>query len=803
MKPSCWSNHRWALESFPAFRFAAVVVGFMAGVAVLAASPADSGLPKSSTPLVPSVIDGPRTPDAERALLHLADASLEMDWVASEPQVISPVAMAWDAAGFLFVAEMRDYPNAGDGGTIRRLEDRDGDGRYERATVFAQGLPFPNSVVPYRDGILVTAAPDLLFLRDTDGDGRADVTEVLFTGFGTGNQQLRANGLRWGLDGWVYGANGRSDGAIQSKRRPQDPVQSLRGRDFRFRPDTGVFETVAGRSQFGLAGDDWGNRFLSWNTIPIRHEVIPDAFLSRSTVLAAVDPLADLLPPGDRGEIFPKTPAPQVFNNESGQHFNALSGLHLFHGNALGEAYRGDAFVGESLRNLVHRRVLVPDGATFRAERREVGSEFIAGSDPWFHPVQLASGPDGALYVADFYRRFVEHPDWVAKDTRARVDWSEGKAHGRIWRIGREGQRRASQGPPFRADASVASLVASLDTANGWRRDMARRLLGERGGSEALGPLQSAVNRWNRPESRVAALKTWLLLGGEDLQWLARLLADPNARLRGAAAQVAGEELARRSPAEQESAPARALIDAMLGRCDEPDVAAAMQLGLALGSIASESNREPALRRLAERHEDRWVRLAIASSSRSTVFAASLRFVPSASGPMRPVPRPAVSTVGRSTVLESYRPALTLTGQPGRGAAIVSRLCLGCHSLQGQGQRVGPDLAGANARSPETLLQDILDPNRQIAPDYAAYEIIPKTGDSAVGLIASETAQRLTLRHPGAPDSSWARSEIREIRATGRSLMPEGLEEGLNHQDVADLLAFLRAPSADLLPKQP
>lgn len=89
--------------------------------------------------------------------------------------------------------------------------------------------------------------------------------------------------------------SGRSDGAIQSKRRPQDPVQSLRGRDFRFRPDTGVFETVAGRSQFGLAGDDWGNRFLSWNTIPIRHEVIPDAFLFRSPVLAAVDPLADLL----------------------------------------------------------------------------------------------------------------------------------------------------------------------------------------------------------------------------------------------------------------------------------------------------------------------------------------------------------------------------------------------------------------------------------------------------------------------------------------------------------------------------
>ena len=749
------------------------------------------------------VAEGPRSPDAERASLHLADSSLEIDWIAAEPQVISPVAMAWDAAGFLFVAEMRDYPNAGDGGTIRRLEDRDGDGRYETATVYAQGLPFPNSVLPFRDGVLVTAAPDLLFLRDTDGDGRADVTEVLFSGFGTGNQQLRANGLRWGLDGWVYGANGRSDGSIVSRRRPAEPAQSLKGRDFRFHPDTGVLETLAGRSQFGLAGDDWGNRFLSWNTIPLRHEVIPDAFLARSPALAAVDPLADLLPPDDRGEVFPRTPDPLVFNNESGRHFNALSGLHVFNGDALGEAYRGNAFVGESLRNLVHRRALVPDGATFRAERRESGSEFLAGSDPWFHPVQLATGPDGALYVADFYRRFVEHPDWVAKDGRNRVDWSEGKAHGRLWRIGREGQRRALRRPPFRPDASVASLVAALDTANGWRRDTARRLLWERGGTETMGPLRSAVDRWNRPESRVAALATWSALGGEDPRWLARLLGDPNARIRAAAAQSAGEWLARRSRDEQDRPAARALVEALAGRGSEPDTPAAVRLALALGAVESEALREPALRRLAELSEDRWVRLAIASSSRSAVFVASLRPAPSPSGPRRPVPRPAAPSAQRSEVLEAFRPALALTGRPAEGARTVVRLCLACHVLQGQGQRVGPDLAGAAGRSPETLLQDLLDPNRQVAPDYAAYEIIPTAGDPVVGLIASETAQRLTLRHPGSPDSSWARSGIREIRATGRSLMPEGLEEGLKPQDLADLIAFLRSPDSARLPPAP
>ena len=777
------------------FRRGARILGILGLAGIVGLAPAHG----ADAPAV----EGPRSPDAERRALHLADPALEIDWVAAEPQVVSPVALAWDARGFLFVAEMRDYPKAGGGGTIRRLEDRDGDGRYETATVYAQGLPFPNSVLPHRDGVLVTAAPDLLFLRDTDGDGRSDVTEVLFSGFGTGNQQLRANGLRWGLDGWVYGANGRSDGAIVSRRRPGDPVQSLKGRDFRFRPDTGEFETLAGRSQFGLAGDDWGHRFLSWNTIPLRHEVIPDAFLARSAALAAIDPLFDPLPAGDRGEVFPRTPAPKVFNNESGRHFNALGGLHVFNGDALGEAYRGDAFVGESLLNLVHRRGLVPDGATFRAERRESGTEFLAGSDPWFHPVQLATGPDGALYVADFYRRFVEHPDWVAKDVRGRVDWAEGGGHGRVWRIGREGQRRAGSAAPFRPEASVASLVASLDTANGWRRDTARRLLRERGDASALGSLRSAVQRWTRPESRVAALFTWALLGGDDPRWLAGLLEDSNARIRAVAAREAGEWLARRSPGDQDAAEARALIAGLVGRAGEPDAPSALRVALALGAIESEALREPALRRLAEIHEDRWVRLAIASSSRSTAFVASLRPSLAASVPVRPVPRPGVAPGRRPAVLESFRPALALTGRPARGAEIVSRLCLACHSLQGQGQRVGPDLVGASGRSPETLLQDILDPNAQVSPDYAAYEIVPKTGDPVVGLIASETAQRLTLRHPGGPDTSWARSEIQEIRATGRSLMPEGLEEGLQPQDLADLLSFLRAPEAAPLPRGP
>src|SRR5262245_25111557 len=143
------------------------------------------------------------SPAQELASFQFADPALTIQLVAAEPDVVSPVALAWDADGRLFVAEMIDYPSGPKAGRIRMLEDIDGDGRYERATVFADQLAFPNGVLPWNGGLLVTAAPDILFLKDTDGDGRADERRVVLTGFGQGNQQLRVNGLMWGLDNWV------------------------------------------------------------------------------------------------------------------------------------------------------------------------------------------------------------------------------------------------------------------------------------------------------------------------------------------------------------------------------------------------------------------------------------------------------------------------------------------------------------------------------------------------------------------------------------------------------------------------
>src|SRR5947208_3971289 len=190
--------------------------------------------------------DSPLSPKQEVATFHFADENLTAELVAAEPDIVAPVAIAWDADGRLFVAEMTDYPSGPVSGRIRLLEDRDGDGRYERATVFADKIAFPNGVMPWNGGVLVTAAPDILFFKDTNGDGRADERRVLLTGFAEGNQQLRVNGLFWGLDNWIYGANGRSDGEVRwsndtdakEKSAPAEAV-SIRQRDFRFRPATG------------------------------------------------------------------------------------------------------------------------------------------------------------------------------------------------------------------------------------------------------------------------------------------------------------------------------------------------------------------------------------------------------------------------------------------------------------------------------------------------------------------------------------------------------------------------------------
>ncbi len=521
----------------------------------------------------PEVRPTPLSPEDELATFKLADERLTVDLVAREPEVDSPVAICWDGDARMYVAEMVDYPTGPPAGRVRLLEDRDNDGVYEQATTFAGGLNFPNGVLAALGGVFVTAAPDLLFLKDTDGDGVADQRTVVFTGFGEGNQQLRANGLTWGLDNWIHGANGRSDGNV---RRPGDPPEkavSIRGRDFRFTLDGRHFESVIGQSQFGQTSDDWGNRFLSWNTIPIRHALFDQAFADRNPrlALAAVRDIAD---PADTGQVFPISPRPQTFNRERTDFYNALAGLTIYRGDALGRDYNDSAFAGESLTNLVHRRALMPAGPTYVSRRGEHDREFLAAADPWFHPVFMTTGPDGALYVVDFYRRWVEHPAFVAESIRGDVDWREGAGHGRICDV----SRRENTWPPRPQPRLMRRHGRPGGPARIHERLAARHGPSAAGGaarSAGRAPLRALLTDSRLPQAKVHALSILDAQGELNDSLLVRGLEAGEAHVRQFALRLAAPRIAGSA----------SLRESMLAMTDFPSPLVRFQLALALAGV--------------------------------------------------------------------------------------------------------------------------------------------------------------------------------------------------------------------------
>ena len=267
----------------------------------------------------------------------LADPELTIELVAAEPEVASPVAIAWDEEGRLFVAEMLDYPIAPTSGRIRRLEDRDGDGRYERATVFADGLPFPER----RPAVLRRRARDrgaehLVLARHATATAAPRSGGSCSPASARGTRSSGSTACTWGLDNWIYVANGRSDGEVRTPDRsarpgrldppPRRAVPALPAAGPGHRADRLEVEPIAGFSQFGLPHDDWGNRFPSWNTIPIRHVVLEQQTLDRNPYLAETSSVASILDMADGGRIFPISPPQPRFNRESVAYFNASCG---------------------------------------------------------------------------------------------------------------------------------------------------------------------------------------------------------------------------------------------------------------------------------------------------------------------------------------------------------------------------------------------------------------------------------------------------------------------------------------------
>ena len=458
----------------------------------------------------------PRSPEESRRAMRLPEG-FTATLVASEPLVMDPVFIDWDEHGRMWVAEMGDYPfaegeatsdgkvtwqdgvpgeGAGQGlqtGRVRILEDRDGDGRYEKSTLFLDGLTHVTGLACWKGGVFVASVPEIFHARDDDGDGRCDTREAWFTGFKAGNPQHLVNGFCWGLDGWLHGANGDSGGDVvcvkTGKKIP------LRGNDFRFHPRTGEFRLETGTTQCGKWRDDFGNWFGNNNATPGWHYWLPMSHLEKHPELVARSLRADLT--ADH-RVFSVGTLERRLNQANTAH-TVTSGCNPlpYRDTAFGDAGTGCLFVCEPAHHAVLRQVLDYSDATITSRRHpdDVDREFLASEDHWFRPVMARTGPDGALYVVDMYRLVLEHPEWVPAEMARRMQLRGGETMGRIWRI-------APKGLP------AALPTIALSSANGWARDTAQRLAFERGRVED----ESVVRSLSASPSQTVRVQTLFTL---------------------------------------------------------------------------------------------------------------------------------------------------------------------------------------------------------------------------------------------------------------------------------------------------
>ena len=473
------------------------------------------------------------TPQQELKTLKLPKG-YKAQLVASEPMIETPIEISWDDQGRLYVVEMRGYMNDIDAAgedkpicRISRLEDSDGDGVMDKATVFVDKLVMPRGVMALGDGCLVAEPPNLTFYHDTDGDGVADKQEVVATNYARlgGQPEHMANTPTWCQDNWIWSA------AHSERLR-------YTGRKF-------ITEPTRSGGQWGLTQDDWGRRYFNYNSDLLRCDLLPPQMYLRNPNVKDM-PALNYQSMKDQS-TWPAVPTPGVNRGYTDKQLRPDGRLATVTGTCGPCIYRGDlmkdlrgnAFAAEPCGMMVKRMILTESGGVVTANNAYQGKEFLTSTDERFRPVNVNNGPDGALYVVDIARGIVQHKAFITHYLEANIKARKLEQPinlGRIWRIVPEKANPVAVKLP----KATLEIVPFLDHPNGHIRDTAQRVLVERADANSIPAIKSLAATAKSPQGRVHAL--WTLEGLNALaaapEVLITALKDPNEKVRSAAVRL-------------------------------------------------------------------------------------------------------------------------------------------------------------------------------------------------------------------------------------------------------------------------
>ena len=463
----------------------------------------------------------------------------DLTFVAGEPLIFDPVDLVFDQQGRAFVLEMPGYPMEDAQSRIVLLGDSNGDKVYDERKVFAEGLGFATSILPFKNGFLVAAPPYLVHVSDTDGDHHGEKVDTLMGGFANENLQHNFNGLTYGIDNWIYIANGGNSGKPYWWNDTTTQID-LRDDDLRIDPDQRIMERIGESSGgFGLGMDAFGRLFETHNLTHVSHLVFPSRYF-KDTNIGLEHTLENISDHEENGlaRIYPVGEQESRVNHpEQSGYFSGSCGILWYDGSQFGEEYEGTVWVADVVLNLIHVDRIEAHGASFRAKRVISKRDFLASEDRSFRPVKLISAPDGTIYVLDMHRKVIEHPEWIPDEMEKDMDIDAGKDQGRIYSIARG--NRSGRESDFQNFATSERLVGALGHPNIWVRKTAHRLIMEKqAGDEIFNRLAGLLNSTKKFE-RLHGM--WIMarkskLKSDDLK---KMLNDSDAGIRENALIVA------------------------------------------------------------------------------------------------------------------------------------------------------------------------------------------------------------------------------------------------------------------------